>query len=129
MKIVVGIALLSGLFIGIAIAAIQSNGSSSTVSVTSADSKSEKFDPKDFTVEVLKSLPAEELAEMFPEKAEVILNPEAAENTVGKSKSSDDPEYLRAVLQKLGVDPPENATTKELQDMLAHVDDSNFSAK
>ena len=129
MKIVVGIALLSGLFIGIAIAAIQSNGSSSTVSVTSADSKSEKFDPKDFTVEVLKLLPAEELAEMFPEKAEVILNPEAAENTAGKSKSSDDPEYLRAVLQKLGADPPENATTKELQDMLAHVEDSNFSAK
>lgn len=129
MKIVVGIAVISGLFIGIAIAAIQSNGSSSTVSVASADSESEKFDPKDFTVEVLKSLPDEELAEMFPEKAEVILNPEAAENTAGKSKSSDDPEYLRAVLQKLGADPPENATTKELQDMLAHVDDSNFSAK
>lgn len=125
MKIVIGIAVMAGLIIGIGIAVVQNNGDSGIGSVASADSTSEKFDPKDLPVEVLKALPDEQMAELFPEKAEAILIPGFAEQTAGLTKAggntSDDPEYLRAVLQKMGADPPADATTKELQDMLAHV--------
>ena len=61
----------------------------------------------------------EQLAELFPEKAEAILVPEAFNQVKSAGGNADDPEYLRAVLQKAGIEAPEGASTKELQDLLA----------
>ncbi len=129
MKIVVGIAVLAGLVIGLGIAVTQDGRGPNTTTAAAASSSEEKLDPKNLSTEVLKALPPEELAEIFPEKAEAILNPESVDQIKTGGKSSDDPEYLRAVLEKMGANPPADATTKELQDMLAHFEDSNFTGK
>ena len=121
MKIIVALALIVGLVVGIGFAVLNDGGSSNAGPSAAASSKSDEIDPKNLPAEVLKALPPEQLAEMFPEKAEAILNPELAEQIKTGGKTSDDPEYLRAVLEKMGADPPADATTKELQDMLAHV--------
>lgn len=122
LKNLVIIAVITGLAVGI-VAAFAGNvdfgGREPAVAQSGSkdDSESEKL-----SNEVLKALPPEQLAEMYPEKAEAILNPESAEQFKSAGSKSDDPEYLRAVLEKLGADPPEDATTKQLQEMLAHVE-------
>ena len=123
MKIIVVAAVFSGLIVGITFAAIQSK-STNDGSLSAEASSTKELDRKNLPPEVLKALPPEELAEIFPEKAEAILNAESAKQITIGGKSSDDPEYLRAVLEKLGADPPVDATTKELQDMLAHISES-----
>jgi hypothetical protein len=91
-----------------------------------ADEKasSAELDPKNLPVEVLKALPPEELAELFPEKAEAILVPEAFGQVKTTGSEQNDPKYLRAVIQKLGGEAPESASTKELQDILANLSGS-----
>ena len=123
MKIIVVIAVFFGLIIGVTFAVMQTN-STNEGSLSAEASSTKELDPKNLPPEVLKALPPEELAELFPEKAEAILNPESAKQIATGGKSSDDPKYLRAVLEKLGADPPVDATTKELQDMLAHISES-----
>jgi hypothetical protein len=123
LKIIVVAAVFSGLIVGITFAAIQ-NKSTNDGSLSAEASSTKELDPKNLPLEVLKALPPEELAEIFPEKAEAILNAESAKQITTGGKSSDDPEYLRAALEKLGADPPVDATTKELQDMLAHISES-----
>ena len=123
MKIIVVIAIFFGLIIGITFAVVQTN-STNDGSPNAEASSTKELDPKNLPPEVLKALPPEELAELFPEKAEAILNPESAKQFATGGKISDDPKYLRAVLEKLGANPPTDATTKELQDMLAHISES-----
>lgn len=120
MKIIIAIAVVIGLVVGIGFAVLTNGRSSDAGSSAAASSKSDEIDPAKLPAEVLKALPPEQLAEMFPEKAEAILNPELAEQINAGGKSSDDPKYLRAVLEKMGANPPADATTKQLQDMLAH---------
>lgn len=129
MKIIVAIAVIVGLAIGIGSAVIQDRSGPSSTTASAVSSKSDVLDPKNLPVEVLKALPDEELAEIFPEKAEEILNPDALDQVKTGGKDSNDPEYLRAVLEKMGADPPVDATTKQLQDMLAHVEDQNVTSK
>lgn len=120
MKIVVALAIVIGVVAGVGFALLQNNSDSSEGSYASAGA-TEVVDPrKDLPVEILKALPDEELAEIFPEKAEAILNPESASQIKAGGDKSDNPKYLRAVLQKLGLTPPEGATTPELQEMLAN---------
>ena len=128
MKAVVGIAVVIGLLIAV-VATVAQNTEVSNTTASAKESTSDALDPKNLPLEVLKALPDEELAEIFPEKAEAILNPESARQFATDGKQSDDPEYLRAVLEKLGADPPPDATTKELQDMLAHTQQSDFAGK
>jgi hypothetical protein len=123
LKIIVAIAVFFGLIIGITFAVVQTN-STNDGSLSAEASGTKELDPKNLPPEVLKSLPPEELAELFPEKSEAILNPESAKQIATGGKISNDPKYLRAVLEKLGADPPADATTKELQDMLAHISES-----
>ncbi len=123
MKIIVVIAVFFGLIIGVTFAVMQSKSTDDGSSSAEASSAKE-LDPKNLSAEVLKAMPPEQLAELFPEKAEAILNPESVSQFAKGGKSSDDPEYLRALLLKMGADPPADATTKELQDMLAHVSES-----
>ena len=112
-------AVLIGLVIGISTAlarnGVSNDGSAGADQVYS----STELDPKNLPAEVLKALPPEELAELFPEKAEAILAPEAFNQVKTTGGEQNDPEYLRAVIQKLGGDAPEGASTKELQDILA----------
>ncbi len=129
MKIIVAIAVIVGLAIGIGSAVIQDASGPSSTTASAVSSKSDVLDPKNLPVEVLKALPDEELAEIFPEKAEEILNPDALDQVKTGGKDSNDPEYLRAVLEKMGADPPVDATTKQLQDMLVHVEDQNVTSK
>ena len=119
MKAIVGLAVVFGMVVVVVIVVIQNNKSLDGLPSTSGYSSDDALDPKNLPVEVLKALPPEELAEIFPEKAEAILNPESAGQIKTGGKSSDDPEYLRAVIQKLGGTAPDDATTKELQDILA----------
>ena len=119
MKIIVVIAVFFGVIIGVTFAVIQSK-STGDGSATAEASSAKELDPKNFPVEVLKAMPPEQLADIFPEKAEAILNPDSVNQIKTGGNSSDNPDYLRAVLGKLGIDPPEDATTKELQDMLAN---------
>jgi hypothetical protein len=128
-KIIVAIAVIVGLAIGIGSAVIQDGSGPSSTTASAVSSKSDVLDPKNLPVEVLKALPDEELAEIFPEKAEEILNPDALDQVKTGGKDSNDPEYLRAVLEKMGADPPVDATTKQLQDMLVHVEDQNVTSK
>ena len=110
------------MIIGVSVAFAQ-NGVSGNggMSTTAIDASSVELDPENLPIEVLKALPPEELAEIFPEKAESILNPDSSSQIKTSGGDSNDPEYLQAVLEKLGVDVPESATTKELQDMLANL--------
>ena len=128
MKAIVGIAVFIGLLIAIVAIVVQNSDVDSAVA-SAKDSSADGLDPKNLPPEVLKALPPEELAEIFPEKAEAILNPDSVKQIASGGKQSDDPKYLRAVLEKLGADPPADATTKELQDMLAHIDQSDFTGK
>lgn len=121
MKIVIALAVVIGLTVGISVAIFASNQNESfdqNSVVIANDGQSDS--KRDLPIEILKALPDEQLAEIFPEKADAILNPDSAGQFTNTSKTSDDPEYLRAVLQKMGADPPADATTKQLQDMLAH---------
>lgn len=119
MKFLVVAVVLVGIATGVGLAALQNRDESST-GVSSGTSGVEDSDPrKDLPIEVLKSLPDDELAEIFPEKAEFILNPELVEQISKDGNKGDNPEYLRAVLEKLGITPPEDATTKELRELLA----------
>ena len=133
-------AVIVGLVIGIG-TALARNGVSNDVGIDAAQiSSSTEFDPKNLPAEVLKALPPEELAELFPEKADAILALEAFEalefgsnvliekpmalnveecDAIIAAAEQNDPEYLRAVIQKLGGEAPEGASTKELQDILA----------
>ena len=126
MKIIVVIALFFGVIIGVTFAVMQSN-SSGDGSPRAKASSSKELDPKNLSAEVLKAMPPEQLAEIFPEKAEAILNPDSVNQIKSGVNSSDDPEYLRAVLGKLGIDPPADATTKELRDMLANAKTGQIS--
>ena len=123
MKIIIVIAVLFGLIVGVTSAVIKSNSTNDGARSAEASSAKE-LDPKNLSAEVLKAMPPEQLAELFSEKAEAILNPESVSQFAKGGKTSDDPEYLRAVLEKMGADPPADATTKELQDMLAHISES-----
>ncbi|MDA1278615.1 MAG: hypothetical protein O3B95_01025 [Chloroflexi bacterium] len=126
-KVTVVSAIAIGLAVGV-IAAITTGGPAEGRGRTSIEgSTSSSIDPKYLPIDVLKALPADELAELFPEKAEAILNPEAINEIKSSGGNSNDPKYLRAVLEKMGVNPPENATTKELQDMLARASSSSDS--
>ncbi|MDP6056043.1 MAG: hypothetical protein QF590_06325 [Dehalococcoidia bacterium] len=132
MKIVVALAVFIGLATGVGFTVLQDNRDSSGSSGSRINTAQPAADPrKDLPVEVLKSLPDEELAEIFPEKAEAILVPESVKQFTSSGGQYDDPEYLRALLQKLGADPPADATTKQLQDMLAQLkgDDTTSSGK
>ena len=112
-------AVIVGLVIGIS-TALARNGVSNDVGIDADQiSSSTAFDPKNLPAEVLKALPPEELAELFPEKAEAILALEAFDQVKTADAEQNDPEYLRAVIQKLGGEAPEGASTKELQDILA----------
>ncbi len=115
-------AVIIGLFVGVALAFAQYGATRNDGGTdTAKDASSAELDPKNLPVEVLKALPPEELAEMFPEKAEGILNPDSSSQVKSTGGDSNDPAYLRAVIQKLGGEAPEGATTKELQDMLANL--------
>jgi len=123
LKIIVVIAVFFGVIVGVAFAVVQSN-STGDVSASAEASSAKELDPKNLPPEVLKALPPEQLAEIYPEKAEAILNPYSVSQIAKGGKTSDDPEYLRVVLEKMGADPPADATTKELQDILAHISES-----
>jgi hypothetical protein len=121
MKLVVSLAIVFGIVVGTALALVQSIRSPEA-SQSSSAAVSEEIDPrKNLSSEVLKALPDDELAEIFPEKADAILNPEFSSQIRTEGKDSDDPEYLRAVLLKMGANPPADATTSELREMLADV--------
>lgn len=129
MKLIVTAAVIFGLIIGISFAVIQGNSSGGDQTGNDASTATE-LDPKKLPPEVLKALPPEELAEIFPEKADAILNPDSASQINPGGKDSDDPEYLRAVIEKLGGEAPADASTKELQDILANLSvDINTSGK
>ena len=124
MKIVIALAVVIGLVVGVSFAIVASNQddlSDQDSSVTANDRQSDA--KRDLPIEVLKALPYEELAEIFPEKAEAILNSDSVSQVTNTGKTSDDPEYLRAMLIKMGANPPADATTKQLQDMLSHLPD------
>ncbi len=124
MKIVITLAVVIGLAVGFSIAIVTSNQDDSGDQQSTVGTSNGQSDPKrDLPIEVLKALPDEELAEIFPEKAEAILNPDSASQIKNTGTTYDDPEYLRAVLVKMGANPPADATTKQLQDMLSHVSD------
>ena len=132
MKVVIAVAFVIGLIGGTGFAIIQNTQSSLGGSGSNVSAKTEEeIDPRlNLPSEVLKALSPDELAEIFPEKAEAILNPESAEQIKSGGKSSDDPEYLRALLLKMGINPPMDATTSELQDMLANIsEDFRISGK
>ena len=117
-------AVIVGLVIGIG-TALARNGVSNDVGIDADQiSSSTEFDPKNLRAEVLKALPPEELAELFPEKAEAILALEAFDQVKTADAEQNDPEYLRAVIQKLGGEAPEGASTNELQDILASLSTS-----
>ena len=120
LNIVLFSAVIVGLIIGVSAAFAQNftTGNLDTIARAEESSKAD-LDPKNLPTEVLKALPPEELAELFPEKAEAILVPEAFSQVKSTGGDSDDPEYLRAVLEKMGIVAPEGASTKELQDLLA----------
>jgi hypothetical protein len=128
LKVVVALAIVIGIVAGVGFAVIQNSSDQSGNSPSTASAAEATVDPrKELSAEVLKALPDEELAEIFPEKAESILNPQSAEQIkVGSNKLSD-PAYLRAVLEKMGANPPADATTSELQEMLAHIEASDTS--
>jgi hypothetical protein len=119
LKALVGIAVAVGLFAAVAALVVQNIDISDKSTASAQDSSKDKLDPANLPPEVLKALPPEQLAELFPEKAEAILVPEAFSQVKSAGGNSDDPEYLRAVLQKMGIVVPEGASTKELQDLLA----------
>lgn len=124
MKIVITLAVVIGLAVGFSIAIVTSNQDDSGDQQSTVGTSNGQSDPKrDLPIEVLKALPDEELAEIFPEKAKAILNPDSASQIKNTGTTYDDPEYLRAVLVKMGANPPADATTKQLQDMLSHVSD------
>ncbi len=114
-------AVFTGLIVGVAVSFAANAGNGNDGTTSAEDASTAEIDPKNLPVEVLKALPPEELAEMFPEKAEAILNPDSSGQIKSTGGDSNDPGYLRAVLEKLGADVPENATTKELRDMLANL--------
>ncbi len=119
-KLVLFSAVIVGLIIGVSAAFAQNSATENGETIARAEESSkEELDPKNLPTEVLKALPPEELAELFPEKAEAILVPEAFSQVKSTGGDSDDPEYLRAVLEKMGIAAPEGASTKELQDLLA----------
>ena len=122
LKLVLFSAVIVGLIIGVSAAFAQNftTGNGGTIARAEESSK-EELDPKNLPVEVLKALPPEELAELFPEKAEAILVPEAFSQVKSAGGDSDDPEYLRTAIQKLGGEAPGGASTKELQQMLANL--------
>ena len=126
MKIVIALAVVIGIVFGIGSAIFvsipdDSNNQNSFITTSDGDMDSKR----DLPIDVLKALPAKELAEIFPEKAEFILVPNLVPNSVNQIKragnTSDDPEYLRTMLTKMGANPSADATTKQLQDMLAQV--------
>ncbi|MDA0595764.1 MAG: hypothetical protein O2921_09335 [Chloroflexi bacterium] len=124
MKIVITLAVVIGLAVGFSIAIVTSNQDDSGDQQSTVGTSNGQSDPKrDLPIEVLKALPDEELAEIFPEKAKAILNPDSASQIKNTGTTYDDPEYLRAVLVKMGANPPADATTKQLQDTLSHVSD------
>jgi hypothetical protein len=131
MKLIIALAIVIGLAVGIGFAVLQNSRTSSNGTDSSTTASNEEIDPrKNLPVEVLKALPPEELAEIYPEKAEAILNPESVNQIQKGGKSSDDPEYLRAILLKMGANPPADATTSELQDMLANAsEETTISGK
>lgn len=114
-------AIFTGLIVGVSVGFAANAGDGNDGTTVTADASTAVLDPKNLPVEVLKALPPEELAEMFPEKAEGILNPNSSSRIKSTGGDSNDPDYLRAVLKKLGAEVPESATTKELQDMLANL--------
>ena len=121
LKVVVVGAVLIGVIVGVSVGfAENATGGKNNKTTANATSEAETK-AKELPLEVLKALPPEELAEMYPEKAEAILNPESASQIKSAGSDSNDPEYLRAVIQKLGGEAPETATTKELQDILANL--------
>ena len=123
MKIAVALAVAVGIVLGVSVAILQNTRSTGDSNVSNTFTSDGGADPrKDLPIDVLKALPEEELAEIFPEIAEAILNPEAFDQIKTGGSKSDDPEYLRAVLQKLGVNAPEGATTAELRDLVAEAE-------
>ena len=120
LKLVLFYAVIVGLVVGAGAAFAQNfkTGNGETIARAEESSK-EELDPKNLPTEVLKALTPEELAGLFPEKAEAILVPEAFSQVKSTGGDSDDPEYIRAVLEKMGIAAPEGASTKELQDLLA----------
>jgi hypothetical protein len=121
MRVVVALAVAFGLTVAIAVALVQNSDFGDTSAIAAEELAKDEDPLKGLSVEALKAMPPEQFAEMFPEKAEAILNPESARQISSAGSKSDDPEYLRAVIQKLGGDPPADASTKELQDMLEHI--------
>ena len=120
LNIVLFPAVIVGLIIGVSAAFAQNFTTENGETIARAEESSKKeLDAKNLPAEVLKALPPEELAELFPEKAETILVPEAFSQVKSTGGDSNDPEYLRAVLEKMGIAVPEGASTKELQDLLA----------
>jgi hypothetical protein len=121
-KIVIALAVVIGIVFGIGSARFvsipdDSNNQNSFITTSDGDMDSKRDLPSD----VLKALPAKELAEIFPEKAEFILVPNSVNQIKRTGNTSDDPEYLRTMLTKMGANPSADATTKQLQDMLAQV--------
>ena len=120
LKFVLISAVILGVIIGVGAAFVQSATSDNVETIARVeDPQKAENDPANLPAEVLKALPPEDLAELFPEKADAILAPEAFSQIKSTGGNSDDPEYLRAVLEKSGIAAPEGATTKELQDLLA----------
>ena len=122
MKIVIALAVVIGIVFGIGSAIFvsipdDSNNQNSFITTSDDDMDSKR----DLPIDVLKALPAKELAEIFPEKAEFILVPNSVNQIKRTGNTSDDPEYLRTMLTKMGANPSADATTKQLQDMLAQV--------
>ena len=122
MKIVIALAVVIGIVFGIGSAIFvsipdDSNNQNSFITTSDGDMDSKR----DLPIDVLKALPAKELAEIFPEKAEFILVPNSVNQIKRTGNTSDDPEYLRTMLTKMGANPSADATTKQLQDMLAQV--------
>ena len=125
LKLVLVAAVAIGLTVGV-VAALAANNSGDDRGRVASDANTDgALDARNLPVEVLKSLPEEELAEIFPEKAEAILNPGSVGKISKAGGDSNDPEYLRAILEKLGATVPEGATTKQLQDMLAHASEGS----
>jgi len=124
----VAIAVVVGVIAGVGFAVVQDGQGSSSKATSGAVAEPTSDPRKDLPVEVLKALPASELAEIYPEKAEAILNPESASQIKSSGAKSDSPEYIRAVLQKMGITPPEGATTIELQELLAEAETNTTSS-